>query len=251
MEKVVIGNAELWHGDCLEVMPLLSSVDMIAADLPYGTTACSWDSVIPFEPLWREYRRLCKGAIVLTAAQPFTSALVMSNSDEFKYTWVWDKLTKTNHLNAKKQPLRRAEDVCVFYRQQPTYNPQGLLSGLFDNWRDNHSKYNKGDKVIGVQKKNTNQSEFTNYPDDILCFSNGNFDSQHPTQKPVSLFEYLLNTYTNAGMTVLDNTMGSGTTGVAAMNLRRNFIGIEKEQKYFEIACKRIEQAQQQLQLGL
>ena len=224
---------------------------MILADLPYGITDCKWDNVIPFEPLWEQYERVIKdnGAIVLTASQPFTSMLVMSNPKIFKYAWVWDKITKTNYLNARKQPLRRTEDVIVFYKKQCTYNPQGLVEGEFYNYRPNHFKYKKGEKVYGEQKGNKNVSKHTNYPDNVLVYSNNNHKSLHPTQKPVALFEYLIKTYTNEGETVLDNCMGSGTTGVACVNTNRNFIGIEIDDEYFEIAKERIENHQKQISL--
>ena len=235
----------LMQGDCLELMKGIpdKSVDMILCDLPYGTTACKWDTIIPFEPLWEQYERVIKdnGAIVLTASQPFTSALVMSNPKIFKYAWVWDKITKTNHLNARRQPLRRTEDVIVFYKKQCTYNPQGLIEGEFSNYRPNHFKYKKGEKVYGEQKENKNVSKYTNYPDNVLVYSNNNHKSLHPTQKPVALFEYLIKTYTNEGETVLDNCMGSGTTGVACKNLNRKFIGMELDETYFNIAKDRIE----------
>jgi len=235
---------QIIHGDCLEVMRDIKSesIDMILCDLPYGTTQCKWDSVIPFDRLWLQYKRIIKpnGAIVLTASQPFTSALVMSNVDMFKYSWVWDKTTKTNHLNAKKQPLRRTEDILVFYKKQCTYNPQGLIEGTFKNYRPNHFEYEAGEKVYGKQNKHNNISEYTNYPDDVLCFSNSNYKSLHPTQKPVELFEYLVKTYTNEGELVLDNCIGSGTTAVACINTNRNFIGIELDEDYHKIATDRI-----------
>jgi len=235
---------KIYNEDCLIGMQRIpdKSIDMILCDLPYGTSACKWDVVIPFEPLWAQYKRIIKdnGAIVLFGSQPFTSALVMSNPTLFKYSLVWDKTTKTNHLNAKKQPLRRTEDIVVFYEKQCTYNPQGLIGGNFNNYRPNHFKYKKGEKVYGEQKEHSNTSSFTNYPDNVVCFSNGNHKSQHPTQKPVELMEYLIKTYTNEGETVLDNCMGSGTTILAAINTNRKFIGIEKDEQYFKIAEQRI-----------
>lgn len=235
---------KVFNGDCLELMKDIptGSVDMILCDLPYGTTACKWDVIIPFDKLWEQYERVIKdnGAIVLTAAQPFTSALVMSNPKLFKYSYVWDKTTKTNHLNAKKQPLRRTEDVLLFYKKQCAYNAQGLIEGDFSNFRPNHFKYKKGDKVYGEQKEHNNNSNYTNYPDDIIVVSNGNNGSVHPTQKPVALFEYLIKTYTNEGDTVLDNCAGSGTTAIACINTNRNYILMEKEQKYFDIINDRI-----------
>lgn len=239
---------ELTQGDCLEVMADIpdGSVDLVLCDLPYGTTACKWDAVIPFEPLWEQYKRIAKrnAAIVLTASQPFTTTLIASNIKEFKYSFVWDKITKTNHLNAKKQPLRRTEDICVFYRKQCAYTPQGLIKGEFENHRPNHFKYKKGDKVYGEQKEHSNISSYTNYPDNLLRFSNSNHNSLHPTQKPVALMEYLIRTYTNEGDVVLDNCMGSGTTGAACVNTGRRFIGIELDPDYFAIAERRIHEAQ-------
>lgn len=231
-------------GDCLEIMQQIpdGSVDMILCDLPYGTTACKWDTIIPFADLWAQYERVIKpnGAIVLTASQPFTSALVMSNSGLFKYTWTWDKTTKTNHLNARKQPLRRTEDVLVFYSRQCAYNPQGLTNGEFKNYRANHFKYSNGAKVYGEQKEHSNISSYSNYPDNLISISNGNHNSLHPTQKPVALFEYLIKTYTNEGDVVLDNCAGSGTTAIAAINTGRDYILIEKEPDYYNIIQERI-----------
>jgi site-specific DNA-methyltransferase (adenine-specific) len=224
----------LYHGDCLELMNEIpdGSVDMVMADLPYGTTACKWDSVIPFEPLWAAYRRVCKknAAIVLTASQPFTSALVMSNVTGFSHNWSWKK-RPVNFLNAKKQPMRNLEDVLVFGRNL-TYNPQGLVAKRRVNKRSNSTETNG---VHGFE----NVSEFTNYPHQVIEIINGERGS-HPTQKPVALMEYLIRTYTNEGETVLDNTMGSGTTGVACINTGRGFIGIEQDEKYCGIAATRI-----------
>lgn len=223
---------KLMQGDCLELMKEIpdQSVDMILCDLPYGTTQNKWDSIIPFEPLWVQYKRICKGAIVLTAAQPFTSALVMSNIQEFKYQWVWKKSKPTGHLNAKLQPLRNTEDVVVFYRSQPTYHPQGVRPTDVMVSRTNRGNY-------GECSKTTRQT-ITGYPTTVLEFSTEN--GIHPTQKPVALMEYLIRTYTNEGEIVMDNCMGSGTTGVACMNTGRKFIGMEQDAKYFEIAQKRI-----------
>ena len=236
----------LMKGDCLEMMKLIpdGSVDMVLCDLPYGTTQNKWDAVIPFEALWVEYRRIRKpsAAIVLTAAQPFTSALIMSNPKEFKYQWVWDKVQPTGHLNAKKQPMRRHEDVIVFYAEQPVYNPQlteGKAIKRTAGKAPQSANYGHFESVGG-------DSGTTRQPTTILQVSSGrspNARTVHPTQKPVALMEYLIRTYTNDGDTVLDNTMGSGTTGVAAVNTGRQFIGIERDDKYFAIAQKRIEDA--------
>lgn len=218
------------------------SVDMVLCDLPYGTTACKWDRVIPFEPLWAHYRRVCKrnAAIVLTASQPFTSALVMSNIDLFKYCWVWDKVIGRGHLVAKKRPMAQHEDVAVFYQQAPRYVPQMVKK----------AKPQKGRRYATSATEVISQSKFGgevverthSYPKTILTFPPEG-KTQHPTQKPVALMEYLIRTYTNEGETVLDNTMGSGTTGVACMNTKRKFIGIERDDAYFAIATKRIEDA--------
>ena len=222
----------LMMGDCLELMREIpdGSIDMVLADLPYGTTACKWDTVIPFEPLWAAYRRVCKknAAIVLTASQPFTSALVMSNAKGFKYCWYWKK-RPVNFLNAKKQPMRNIEDILVFGGS--TYNPQDLIPRRKVNKRSNSTETN------GAHGQE-NVSEFTNYPAQVLEMTGER--GLHPTQKPVALMEYLIRTYTHEGETVLDNCMGSGTTGVACVNTVRRFIGIEKDDKYFQIAAGRI-----------
>ena len=249
-----IGNATLYLCDCLEVMAGLpdASVNMILCDLPYGTTACKWDTVIPFEPLWAQYRRIAKrnAAIVLTASQPFTTALIASNMREFRYCWVWDKQVGRGHLVAKKRPMARHEDVAVFYRAAPSYLPQMVMK----------AKPEKGSAVersrtticggVTTGDKNATVMRTHSYPQTILSIgSESNKGKSHPTQKPVALMEYLIRTYTREGETVLDNCMGSGTTGVAAMNLQREFIGIEREPKYFDIACRRIEDAQRKSRL--
>ena len=214
---------------------------MILCDLPYGVTARNkWDAVIPFDLMWKEYNRIIKdnGAIVLTATQPFASALVMSNPKIFKYEWIWEKSYITGVLNAKKQPVRNHEQVLVFYKKQPTYNPQGLSKGFVSGGnKGNSNNYNEVKTVEYTQ-------EMTGYPRSVQFISNkGEGKKIHPTQKPVSLFEYLIKTYTNEGETVLDNCLGSGTTAIACINTNRNFIGIEKELDYCEIANKRIEEA--------
>ena len=233
------------QGDCLELMKDIpdGSVDMILADLPYGTTACKWDTIIPFEPLWEQYKRIIKpnGAIVLTASQPFTSALVMSNPKMFKYSWYWHK-SPTGFLNAKKMPMKSVEDVLVFYKAQPQYNPQGLVR-VNKVVKNHKTKSTKG--IIGLSTHNGGRlsgeyiQEYTNYPTQLLSFPN--IKGYHPTQKPVALFEYLIKTYTNEGGLVLDNVAGSGTTGVACQNLNRNFILMEQEPEYVEIIKKRLE----------
>lgn len=223
----------LMLGDCLERMGEIpdQSVDLVLADLPYGTTQNRWDSIIPLQPLWEAYRRVCKGAVVLTASQPFTSLLVASNLDAFRYAWVWEKGAATGHLNAKRMPMKLHEDVLVFGGS--IYNPQALQPyGKVTKRGNNGTNFG----VSGTE----NFQEWTNYPRSILRFP-AEGKSVHPTQKPVALMEYLIRTYTNEGDTVLDNTMGSGTTGVACVNANRQFIGIERDEAYFTVAKKRIE----------
>jgi len=236
------------HGDCLEVMPTLpdKSIDMILCDLPYGTTACKWDTVIPFEPLWREYKRLIKdkGAIVLTASQPFTSALVMSNPDMFRYCWVWDKRRPSNPMLAKTQCLKTHEDICVFYTRLGIYNPQGVFKT--DGKPRGGVKPSKTKLGFGKGVKHDYKQTESGYPKSIITFGTDNTKNVHPTQKPVALFEYLIKTYTNEGETVLDNCAGSGTTAIACLNTNRNYILIEKEQEYIDIINKRIAEHEQQ-----
>lgn len=249
---------QLYHGDCLEIMPTLEaqSFDAIIADLPYGTTACKWDTVIPFEPLWREYKRLIKprGAIVLFGSQPFTSLLVTSNLEWFKYVWIWRKPRPLGFVHAKNAPLRAHEEIAIFSSgvvnhetctdRRMTYFPQGLIYYGQETYRPNRDKVFT--EIIGHRPshKKTIFQEHTNYPQSIIEFPNPNNGNSHPTQKPVALLEYLVRTYTNEGDTVLDNVMGSGTTGVACQQTGRNFVGIEKDAAYFEIARRRIETAQ-------
>jgi site-specific DNA-methyltransferase (adenine-specific) len=229
----------LMLGDCLERMRQIpdGSIDMVLCDLPYGTTSCAWDSVLPFVDLWEQYRRVCTGAIVLTANQPFTSALVMSNPRAFKYAWAWIKTNCSGFANAKKQPLRQFEDVLVFYERQPTYNPQGVVKLDKPKTRTKDTGAIMGRTGF---KDGYEQTE-TNYPKNVLQLPSER--GHHPTQKPVALMEYLIRTYTNAGELVLDNTMGSGTTGVACGNTGRRFIGIERDPGYFQIARGRIMRA--------
>jgi DNA modification methylase len=238
-------TAQLFNGDCLDVMPTLpaASVDLILCDLPYGTTACSWDSVIPFEALWREYRRLIRGngAIVLTAAQPFTSTLIASNLQMFKYAWVWNKVLPRGHLNAKKQPMRVHEDIAVFSSGPTLYNPQKSTGHVRKIARTTYSKEGDGSQVYGKEQRDTFYDSDERYPTTLVTFSTANQRGKvHPTQKPVALMEYLIRTYTNPGDLVLDNCMGSGTTGVACNNTDRRFIGIERDPDYFAICQKRI-----------
>ena len=239
------GQVVLYRGDCLDIMPGLEagSVDMVMTDPPYGTTACEWDSVIPIEPMWEQLKRIIKpsGAIVLTASQPFTTTLIASNMKMFKYCWVWDKVNRpTGHMNAKKQPLRVSEDVAVFYATQPSYTPQ-MVDGIPYN-----STGSKWSDCYGRQVKTRTICTGKRYPRNIIRIKadeRGTVGRIHPTQKPVALMGYLIKTYTNEGDTVLDFTMGSGTTGVACVKLGRKFIGIELDPGYFDIAVKRIKAA--------
>ena len=237
---------KLLQGDCLELMKDIpnKSVDMILCDLPYGTTACKWDNVIPFEPLWEQYNRIIKdnGAIVLFGSEPFSSKLRLSNLKMYKYDWIYEKSKATLFTQCKKRPLNSHEYISVFYKKSPIYNPQ-----MRDREKPRISK-NKG---TTRQFLCSNGKEYVGkkpldkkYPITVLEFGNDNQkEKQHPTQKPVALLEYLIRTYTNHGETVLDFTMGSGSTGVACVNTNRNFIGIELDEGYFNIAKKRIEEA--------
>jgi site-specific DNA-methyltransferase (adenine-specific) len=226
------------EGDCLQVMKGIpdKSVDMILCDLPYGTTACKWDTIIPFEPLWEQYKRIIKdnGAVVLTASQPFTSALVMSNPNMFSCSWIWEKEQGVNFMMSKKQPMKVHEDILIFSKKQPKYNPvmtegKPYISG----------KGTSGDVTGNVIKIQT-ENKGTRYPRSVIKINRQT--GLHPTQKPVALFEYLIKTYTNEGDLVLDNCAGSGTTGVACQNLKRNFILIEQEPEYVEICKNRLRQ---------
>jgi len=235
---------EIYLGDCLELMPKHvedKSIDMIFCDLPYGTTQNKWDSVIPLDKLWSEYKRVIKdnGAIVLFAAQPFTSALVMSNPKLFKYDWTYQKPKGTGHLNAKKQPMRDKEDILVFYKKQCTYNPQMTKGEPYkekSGW-----KGTEGYDGYGVDKRLGNDNKGFRYPKQVQQFGVVERGTLHPTQKPLSLIEYMIKTYTNEGDLILDNTCGSGTTGLGAKNLNRNYIMMEQNPKYYEIACKRVQ----------
>ncbi len=233
----------LIFGDCLEEMPRLAdaSINMVLTDPPYGTTRCRWDSVIPLEPMWEQLKRLIKpnGIIAMTARQPFTTSLISSNKEMFKYCWVWNKITKpSGFLNAKKRPLVIVEDIVIFYMSQPTYNPQ-MVKG------DKHkatASTKKTESYNSHKHEASHESEYR-YPKDLISISRGYVPrkgNNHPVQKPVELMEYLIKTYTNEGDTVLDFAMGSGTTGVACKNFNRKFIGIELDRKYFDIAKGRI-----------
>ena len=218
---------------------------MVCTDPPYGTTNCKWDSVIPFEPMWAQLKRIVKpnGAIVLTASQPFTSALVMSNVGMFRYDLKWIKTQATGFYNANRMPLRAHEDILVFYRSLPSYNPQKTAGEPYVQKRGSASNVYQG-KDLSVTVNETGMR----HPLSWQVFQR-DADKVHPTQKPVALMEYLIRTYTNAGETVLDFTMGSGTTGVAAANTGRRFIGIERDPDYFTIASARVQKAQADAEL--
>lgn len=230
----------LLQGDCLELLKDIpdSSVDMVLCDLPFGVTQNSWDKKIDLYALWAEWNRVSKetSAIVLNCQEPFTSELILSNRENFKYKWTWSKKQCSGFLNAKKQPLRNCEDIAVFYRKQCIYNPQ---------------MEKRKPQLKATGKKSGNYGKFHDiphisecyYPTTLLEFSLPRYKGGHPTQKPVAMLEYLIRTYTNPGMTVLDNCMGSGSTGVACVNTGRKFIGMELDSGYFEIAQKRIEEA--------
>ncbi len=253
---------ELYLGDCLEVMKEIpdASVDLILADLPYGTTKCKWDVVIPFEPLWNEYKRILKplGSVVLTASQPFTSILINSNLSWYKYNWIWKKNKTTGFLLANYRPMKQTEDVVVFSpggaaaasinTGNMTYNPQGLVPKKVKKVNSEarlgkmlNQKHHLGPNNKLIHATEYSQ-EYTNYPVEIIEFGIEN-DTIHPTQKPITLMEYLIKTYSNEGEVVLDNVMGSGTTGIAALKTGRKFIGIEMDKKYFELSKTRIEKA--------
>ena len=240
---------ELMQGDCLEKMKDIPdrSIDMILCDLPYGTTACKWDSVLPFDKLWEQYERIIKddGAIVLTANQPFTSALIMSNPKLFRYEWIWEKSRPTGFPMAKHRPMKNHETIVVFSKSPATYTPSGFMKYYPQGVEecDRIIKRTNKHKTVtnGGDLGNEIHSNQKGFPKTILKIKNTNNDSKnHPTEKLVELMEYLIKTYTNEGDTVLDNTMGSGSTGIACKNLNRNFIGIELDPDYFKIAEKRI-----------
>ena len=237
---------KIYKEDCLEGMKKIpnGSIDMILCDLPYGTTACKWDTIIPLKPLWEQYERVIKdnGAIVLTASQPFTSALIMSNIKMYRYNWVYEKNKSSNFMLAKKQPLKNFEDVCVFYKKQPTYIPQMEWVGVKDkrktiNQKKRYSELH-GSEITSYSHSKDNGWR---YPKAVKLFNKADTRNVvHPTQKPVARFEYLIRTYTNKGDTVLDNCMGSGTTAIACLNTERNFIGFELNEEYYNMSLKRI-----------
>lgn len=251
-------NSALILADCLDAMRALpdASVDMVLCDLPYGTTACKWDAVIPFDALWAEYRRVTKpyATIVLTAGQPFTTALIASNLSMFRYCWVWEKSRASGFAQAKNKPLQAHEDICVFSdgvtvhagqsAKRMTYNPQGLVE-CNKEMKNSATHMGAGSNSAFAGRKNRSETYIqtaTGYPRSVLQFASES-GTVHPTQKPVALMEYLIRTYTTKGDTVLDNTMGSGTTGVACENTGRRFIGIERDPTYFDVAVCRVSDA--------
>jgi len=238
-----VSGSTFVNADCFDVFPFIEdkSIQLILADLPYGTTACKWDSILPFDKLWEQYERIIadNGAIVLTAQQPFTSALIMSNTKLYKYDWYWKKSKPVGFANAKKMPLKDVETISVFYKSLPKYNPQGLEK--CNRVISNSTKKIKQNNITAINggafKTDTFIQEFTNYPRQIIEI--GVDQGLHPTQKPLELMEYLVKTYTNEGDMVLDNTMGSGTTILAAIKNNRIGIGIEKEKQYYDVAVRR------------
>lgn len=247
---VVLQNT-LVHGDCMEVMKYIPDgfVDCVLTDPPYGTTACKWDTIIPFEQMWEQLKRITKknGAIVLFSSQPFTSALVMSNPKMFKYEWVWEKERPTNIFLLKKQVGKVHENICVFYDKQPNYNPILEASKQPKNNKNNKSQVGEMNTIETYgntkTKISSNYNPTKRFPRSVLKIDRGTKNNKkiHPTQKPVALMEYLIRTYTNEGETVLDFTMGSFTTAIACLNTKRSFIGIEKDEHYFQVGKDRFE----------
>jgi len=257
MTRLDFKTGTFYLGDCFDVMATLGAgtVDMVLNDPPYGTTACAWDSVLPFPEMWAAYWRLLKqnGAAVLTAAQPFTSALVMSQIKEFKYSWVWKKSRPSGFAHAKNMPLKNCEDVCIFSqgstghvgqsKNRMPYNPQGLIYS--PKMTKNTKVRGENESAFGNRPSHEDEylQEWTNYPAQVQEFASVS-GALHPTQKPVALFEYLIRTYTNPGELVLDNTAGSGTTAIAAIQSGRRWICIERDEGYFEKAIARVWEAE-------
>jgi site-specific DNA-methyltransferase (adenine-specific) len=250
LKQGAVSSSALFCGDCLDIMPLIpdNSIDLILCDIPYGTTACKWDSVIPFDKMWEQLKRIRKEntAILLFGSEPFSSNLRMSNMNEYKYDWIWDKKRVSNPMLAKKMPLKNYEIISVFYKQQPIYNPQPTQKSTGKGMSNKGHNETHETETTGSSKLVTRR-DYTDigYPKmlltEIKVINNLTTDRTglHPTQKPIELNEYLIKTYSNEGMTVLDFTMGAGSSMVASKNLNRKFIGIEKEAKYYDIACQR------------
>lgn len=239
----------IYNEDCLQGMKRIpdKSIDMILCDLPYGTTACKWDTIIPFEPLWEQYNRIIKdnSAIVLFGSEPFSTKLRYSNLKMFKYDWIWDKVSVSNPQLAKIQPLKSFEMISVFGKGKINYFPQGLIK--ISNPKVVGKQKSDTELLGHIQRKIDYKQEFTNYPKALSLRFPRPFKPQHPTQKPVALLEYLIRTYTNEGDVVLDNCMGSGSTCVAAVNTNRHYIGFELDEKYFDIACQRLDEAEEKI----
>ena len=245
----------IYNMDCLEGMKQIpdGTIDAVICDLPYGTTVCKWDVLIPFDKLWEEYHRICKpnAPIVLFGAEPFSSALRMSNLKEFRYDWIWEKTKFPNFMFVNQQPCRLHETISVFYRKQPTYNPQMEIGTPYKDKRTSRISQ-RGDDIgtlMGQTKKLPKDNKGDRFPSTVIRFSNVNSETLHPTQKPVDLLRYLVLTYTNEGDTVLHNCMGSGTTAIACIKERRHFIGFELSKEYFDKAVRRIKAEQAQLTL--
>ena len=230
---------KLYNNDCLKILPTLPdhSIDMVLADLPYGTTRNRWDSIIPMDQLWKQYTRLLKvgGVVALFGDEPFSSKLRLSNPKWYRYDWYWTKNNATGFLNANRMPLKRVETISIFYPKLPLYNPQKEIG-----YKPYNSMTGAKTKNYGKFKRIKTVNDGSRYPTNVLTFNKVS-KTIHPTQKPVDLLEYLIKTYTNEGMTVLDNVMGSGSTGVACKNLNRSFIGIEKDPDYFKLAKERLD----------
>jgi DNA modification methylase len=235
-------DCSLFHADCFDVLPTLadSSVDLILADLPYGTTNCKWDTVLPLDKLWDQYNRVCSGPVVLFAQTPFDKVLGVSNITNLRYEWIWEKTSATGHLNAKRAPMKAHENILVFYRKQPTYSP----IKTYNHKRKTAKKTGDPSPIYGAQNlEGVSYDSTERYPRSVLKFpSDKQTSNLHPTQKPLALCNYLIRTYSNVGETVLDNCMGSGTTGVAALQCGRRFIGVEMSKPYFDIAQDRIKE---------
>lgn len=239
-----VSHSTLVNADCFDVFPFIedNSINAIICDLPYGTTACKWDSILPLNELWGEYKRVLKpeGVIILFGTQPFSTTLISSNIKQFRYELIWDKIRSATGLNAKRMPLKTHENILVFYDKQPTYNPQMTEGKPFDK-----TKYNgqlELPNVTGGGVKISKKNDGTRFPISIQRYSQNwrRQNQMHPTQKPLELMEYLVKTYTNEGDMVLDNTMGSGTTNLACLKLNRKSIGIEKEKQYYDVAVRRL-----------
>ena len=242
-----MNSTQLLFGECLEKLAGIpdGSVNMVMADLPYGTTACQWDSTIPLEPLWKELKRVTtdNAAMVFTAQQPFTTTLAHSNLKDFRYEWIWEKPQGTNPMNAQVMPLKSHENILVFYTKKPIYHPQMTAGTPYGGFSSDTSTI--GEVYGSAKSQHRDNPDGTRYPKTVQRFKQEK--GLHPTQKPVALMEYLIQTYTNTGDTVLDPTMGSGTTGVACVKTCRTFIGIERDEKYYAIAKTRIDEAGERL----